>query len=81
MSKPSIQVFKPFSVDGCSDQFHHKIQEIIYYVIYYGESRSWHMAAKFFQADTQHRAWMQDALQEEVVSSCMHKMLSTSLLV
>ena len=76
MSKPSIWVFKPFSVDGHSNQFHHEIQEIIYY----SESQSWHVAAKFFQADAQHRAWMQDTLQEEVVSSCMHKMLSTSLL-
>ena len=77
MSKPSIWVFKLFSVDGRSNQFHREIQEIIYY----GKSRSWHMVVKVFQADAQHRAWMQDALQEEVVSSCMHKTLSTSLLI
>ena len=75
MSKPSIRVFKPFCADGHNDVFHHKIQEIIYY----GESRFRHMAAQIFRADAQHRAWMQDALQEEVVSPYIHKTLFTSL--
>ena len=77
MLKPSIRVFKLFSVDGRSDLLHRETQEIIYY----GESRFRHMAAKIFQADAQHRAWMQDALQEEVVSAYIHKTLFTSLLI
>ena len=39
------------------------------------------MATKIIQADAQHRAWMQTALYEEVISSFMHKMLCTSLLI
>jgi len=77
MSKPSIRVFKPFSGDGHTEEGHHHIQE----VIYYGESRARHVAAKIIQADAQHRAWMQTALYEEVVSSFMHKTLCTSLLI
>lgn len=76
MSKPSIRVFKPFSGDEHTEGHHH-VQEIIYY----GESRARHVAAKIIQADAQHRAWMQTALYEELVSAFMHKTLCTSLLI
>ena len=75
MSKPSIRVFKPFTIDGCTDKSNHHVQEIIYY----GESRARHMVAKIIKADAQHRAWMQAALQEEVVRLSIHKMLFTYL--
>ena len=75
MSMPSIRVFKPFTIDGRSDKSNYHVQEIIYY----GESRARHMAAKIIEADAQHRAWMQAALQEEVVCSSIHKMLFTYL--
>ena len=37
------------------------------------------MVAKIIEADAQHRAWMQAALQEEVVHSSIHKTLFTYL--
>ena len=47
MSKPSIQVFKPFTIDGRTDKSNYHVQEIIYY----GESRARHMVAKIIKAD------------------------------
>jgi protein subunit release factor B len=65
MSTSSIHTFNPFNLQhGSSKEWHKKLQE----VIYYGASRSRQAAADINKADQRHHRWMQQCLQEELVS-------------
>lgn len=65
MSPSSIHTFDPFNLQqGSQQEWHIKLQE----VIYYGESRFRQATASINTADGRRQGWMQECLQQELVS-------------
>ena len=65
MSPSSIHTFNPFNLQqGSQQEWHIKLQE----VIYYGESRFRQATASINTADGRRQGWMQECLQQELVS-------------
>ena len=64
MPIPTIRRFNPFNLQHGSDHnIHVKIQE----VVFYGESRFWHIVNNISKADLARQTWTQKLLHRELV--------------